>query len=89
VIAGLGGAGLFNLIYADSVETVIVLNQSAYRARNEHLIAAVQGARTHTFWSAPEVGGTSYRAHQSAWSFDFDLNGKELDRLLDGLGTGG
>ena len=87
VIAGFGGAGMFNLLYAQSVETVIVLNQSAYQARNEHLIAAVLGAQIHTFWSPPEVdhppGETSYAAHQSGWSFDFDLNGRELARLLE------
>ena len=44
VIAGLGGAGMFNLAYAEAVEHVIVLNQSAYRARNEHLYAAARGA---------------------------------------------
>jgi capsular polysaccharide biosynthesis protein len=87
VVAGFGGAGMFNLIYAQSLETVIVLNQSAYSARNEHLIAAVHGADIHTFWSRPEIdhppGEHSYQAHQSAWSFDFGLNGDELGELLE------
>jgi capsular polysaccharide biosynthesis protein len=89
VIAGFGGAGMFNLVYAPSVETIIVLNQSAYQARNEHLIAAVHGAQLHTFWSRPPrghpPGETSYAAHQSGWSFDFDLNGPELEQLLERL----
>jgi capsular polysaccharide biosynthesis protein len=87
VVAGFGGAGMFNLIYAQSLETVIVLNQSAYSARNEQLIAAVHGADIHTFWSRPEIdhppGEHSYQAHQSAWSFDFGLNGRELGELLE------
>ena len=89
VIAGFGGAGMFNLAYAESVESVIVLNQSAYQARNEHLFAAVLGAQLHTFWSSPDrdhpPGGYAYRAHQSPWSFDFDLNAGPLDQLIGRL----
>jgi len=89
VVAGFAGAGLFNLAYADSVETVILLSQSAYHARNEHLYAAVLGAELHAFWSKPErdhpPGRTSYRAHQSPWSFDFVQNAAPLDRLLGRL----
>jgi capsular polysaccharide biosynthesis protein len=89
VIAGFGGAGMFNLAYADSLETVILLNQSAYHARNERLYAAVLGAELHTFLSKPlhdhPPGRTSYRAHQSAWTFDFDLNAPPLDRVIEGL----
>ncbi len=86
VIAGFGGAGMFNLAYAQSVETVIVLNQSAYQARNEHLFAAAHGARFHCFWSRPKrdhpPGGFSYAAHQSPWKFDFDRNGAQLRRVV-------
>jgi capsular polysaccharide biosynthesis protein len=86
VVAGFGGAGLFNLAYAESVETVIVLNQSAYHARNEHLFAAVQGAELHSFWSSPLLehppGGYSQHAHQSPWTFAFEQNAEPLDRLL-------
>ncbi len=89
VIAGLGGAGMFNLAYAEAVEHVIVLNQSAYRARNEHLYAAARGAELHSFWSSPErdhpAGGYSRRAHQSPWAFDFEQNAAQLDRLLERL----
>ena len=89
VIAGFGGAGMFNLAYARSVETVIVLNQSAYQARNEHLFAAVLGAQLHTFWSSPDIdhppGGYAYRAHQSPWTFDVDLNAGALDQLIGRL----
>jgi capsular polysaccharide biosynthesis protein len=89
VVAGFGGAGMFNLAYARSVETVIVLNQWSYQARNEHLFAAAHGAELHCFWSRPNQehpeGGFSYHAHQSRWAFDFRTNGPPLRRLLDGL----
>jgi capsular polysaccharide biosynthesis protein len=89
VVAGFGGAGMFNLAYARSVETVIVLDQWAYQARNEHLFAAALGADLHCFWSRPKrdhpPGGFSYRAHQSRWKFDFASNGRPLSRLLEGL----
>lgn len=88
VVAGFGGAGMFNLVYARAVETVIVLNQWAYQARNEHLFAAVHGARLHSFWSRPRLdhpeGGFRYRAHQSGWQFDFETNGEQLNRVLAG-----
>ena len=66
-----------------------MLNQSAYQARNEHLFAAVHGARLHSFWSSPDrdhpPGGYSYRAHQSPWSFDFDRNADQFDQLIGRL----
>jgi capsular polysaccharide biosynthesis protein len=89
VVAGFGGAGMFNLVYAQALETVIVLNQWAYHARNEHLFAAVHKARLHCFWNRPlkdhPPGGFSYRAHQSPWMFDFDDNGEPLRKVLEGL----
>jgi capsular polysaccharide biosynthesis protein len=89
VVAGFGGAGMFNLAYAHAVETVIVLDHTAYQARNEHLFAAAHGAQLHCFWSRPNrdhpAGGFSYQAHQSRWRFDFDSNGRQLRRLLEGL----
>ena len=89
VVAGFGGAGLFNLMYSHAVEDVIVLNQWAYQARNEHLFAAAHGARLHTFWSPPHVdhppGGSSYRAHQSGWTFDIEQHQQPLHDLLDSL----
>ncbi len=89
VVAGFGGAGMFNLVYSQAVETVIVLDQWAYQARNEHLFAAVHQARFHCFWNKPArdhpPGGFSYRAHQSRWTFDFESNGEQLRQVLEGL----
>jgi capsular polysaccharide biosynthesis protein len=87
VVAGFGGSGMFNLLYAESLETVIVLNQSAYWGRSEHLFAALHGADTHVFWSEPEGGHPegSYEAHQAAWEFDVGLHRAPLTRLLDSV----
>ncbi len=80
---------MFSLVYAQSVETVIVLNRSAYHARNEHLFAAALGAHLHCFWSSPHLehppGEYSYDAHQSGWTFDFDRNERPLCELLERL----
>lgn len=88
VVAGFGGAGMFNLAYAERLESVVVLNQWAYEARNEQLFAAVHGAACHTFWSPPDLdhsdGQSSYRAHQSSWEFDLGLS-DELRSLLVSL----
>ncbi|WP_323792282.1 glycosyltransferase family 61 protein [Nocardioides sp.] len=88
VVAGFGGAGMFNLAYAQHLEAVVVLNQWAYEARNEQLFAAVQGAACHTFWSEPDLDhpadGRAYEAHQSDWSFDLGL-GDELSAVLASL----
>jgi capsular polysaccharide biosynthesis protein len=89
VVAGFGGAGMFNLVYAHALDTVIVLNQWAYEARNEHLFAAAHGARLHTFWSAPDVdhppGRSTYTAHQSGWAFDMAHLEQPLNALLESL----
>ena len=89
VVAGFGGAGMFNLVYAEALETVIVLDQWAYHARNEHLFAAAHKARLHCFWNRPvkdhPPGGFSYGAHQSPWAFDFETNGEQLRQVLEGL----
>lgn len=87
VVAGFGGTGMFNLAYARRLEAVVVLNQSAYEARNEQLYAAVHGVACHTFWSPPDIDhprdGRDYDAHQSDWEFDLGLS----DDLREVLGS--
>ncbi|WP_181310470.1 glycosyltransferase family 61 protein [Nocardioides campestrisoli] len=89
VVAGFGGTGMFNLIFATSRPTVIVLNQESYDARNEDLISGVLGCDLHYFWSAADQshppGEFSYSAFQSGWEFDFDRNEAALRGLLAGL----
>ena len=87
VVAGFGGSGMFNLMYADRLEHVVVLNQSAYWGRSEHLFATAFGVDKHVFWSRPDPGHEqgSYEAHQSNWEFDFAQNREALESLLTGL----
>ena len=65
VVAGFGGSAMFNLMYAENLEGVILLNQEAYIARNEHLFTSLTGGEVHYFWSRPDVehpeGGFSSR----------------------------
>lgn len=86
VIAGLGGSAMFNLVHARAAHTLIVLNHESYVARNEHLISSSRDWDVHYFWSQAAiqhpVNGYSDAAFQSPWSFDFERNGAELERLL-------
>ncbi len=89
VVAGFGGTGMFNMVFAEQLEAVVVLNHSAYDARNEHLFASVLGADSHFFWSKPDLehpaDGFSYEAFQSAWEFDLERNGAQLRETLRSL----
>ncbi len=89
MVAGFGGTGMFNLIFATSRPTVIVLNQESYDARNEDLISGLLGCDLHYFWSAADQdhppGEFSYSAFQSGWEFDFGRNESALRALLAGL----
>lgn len=87
MVAGFGGTGLFNLIFASQQPPVVVLNHAGYDARNEELITAARGSDLHTFWSEPDRpqprGGFDYRAFQSSWTFDVNGHGAELRALLN------
>ena len=87
VVAGFGGSGMFNLLYADALEHVLVLNQSEYWGRSEHLFATALGVDSHFFWSVPDGGhpAGSYPAHQADWEFDFAGNRELLESLLGSL----
>jgi capsular polysaccharide biosynthesis protein len=86
VIAGFGGSAMFNLMFAKSVETVILLSHEAYTARNEHLFTSLTGGDVHYFWSRPDVahpeGGWTFEAFTAAWEFDFERNGEDLARVI-------
>lgn len=86
VIAGFGGSGLFNIIHSRNLTNLIVLNQEAYTARNEHLFSSVIGCQVDYFWSTPDqahpTGGWSQEAYVSAWEFDFDRNLSQMDKLM-------
>jgi capsular polysaccharide biosynthesis protein len=86
VIAGFGGSGLFNLMYAEKLEHLILLSHEAYSARNEHLYSSLIGGSAHYFWSAPDIpqniGSYNWRAFVSDWSFDFARNRANLEKVL-------
>lgn len=86
VIAGFGGSAMFNMMYADKLEHMIVVTHEAYGARNEYLYTAVLGGQAHYFWSTPDipqlVKGYNWRAFVSDWAFDFDRNREPLESLL-------
>ncbi|MBC9732119.1 glycosyltransferase family 61 protein [Nocardioides marmotae] len=90
VVAGFGGTGMFNLVFARHLEAIVVLSHSSYAAaRNEELLAAVHGAEAHFFWSPPDlaegVDPTSYQAFQAPWRFDTERHGEALRRVLRDL----
>jgi capsular polysaccharide biosynthesis protein len=90
VIAGFGGSGLFNIMHARQLETLIVLSHESYTARNEHLFTALLGATVHYFWSAADIaheeGEWSSEAFMSEWEFDFARNRADLEKVFAGLG---
>jgi hypothetical protein len=81
---------LFNLMYAQKLEGVILLNHEAYTARNEHLFTSLTGGEVHYFWSRPDIehpdGAFSQAAFESDWEFDFERNAAELDAVVARLG---
>jgi capsular polysaccharide biosynthesis protein len=85
-VAGFAGSAMFNVLYAHDVETVIVLAQEAYTARNELLYTLVLGCDMHYFWSSPKLAqpgeGWTLRAYESEWSFDFERNRADLEAVL-------
>jgi capsular polysaccharide biosynthesis protein len=86
VVAGFGGSGLLSLFYARQVETVIVLNQEGYTARNEYIVSLLLDCDMHFLWSVGDIpqpeDGWSREAFFSAWDFDVERNIDELERLL-------
>lgn len=91
-IAGFGGSGMFNMLFARNLSIVIVLGQERYTARNEHLYTSVLGADVHYFWSSPDLqnpglaaDGSPRRPYYADWEFDFDRNEAALKSLLESL----
>jgi len=88
-IGGFAGSGMFNMLFTDSLENVIVLTHESYTARNEQLYALSKAKTIHYFWSPSDVkhprGGFSNDAFHSPWEFDYDRNGDALDVLLTTL----
>ncbi|MFS0867592.1 DUF563 domain-containing protein [Microbacterium sp. 179-B 1A2 NHS] len=83
VIAGFGGSGMYNSIFADHLDAMIILNSQSYSGRTEHLIGLTKADRVDYFWNPPlESEGADYT---SPWEFDFNRNGGALRALLASL----
>jgi len=88
-IAGFGGSAMFNTVFAEKLEHMIVLTHEAYTARNEALISLPLGVRMHYFWNQPRIahppGGWSTEAYKSDWTFDFARHRDELNDVVRSL----
>ena len=89
VIAGFAGSGIFHIALAGSPKHVIVIGSESYHVQNEQMFAAALGHRLELFLCRPDVPrGKRFesRSFHSAFTFDFEQDGRSLDRVLDGLG---
>jgi capsular polysaccharide biosynthesis protein len=86
VIAGFGGAAMFNVLFSAAPRAVLLLDHESYLAKDEQLFGLLSGAQVHCFWSAADVprveGSWDPAASKSAWEFDFARNRGDLDELL-------
>ncbi|MFI2103375.1 glycosyltransferase family 61 protein [Isoptericola sp. NPDC019693] len=89
VVAGFGGSGMFNTVFAENLEHMAVLTHEAYTARNEVLVALPLGVRLHYFWNQPRIqhppGGWSQEAYKSDWTFDFSRHKRDLNAWVRSL----
>lgn len=85
VIAGFGGSGMFNAMFAPQARMILISGDS-YNAQNEHLIAAVNGNELHYFWGQSQIPmpekGFSLAAFTSPWKFDLRRHRRALRRLI-------
>jgi hypothetical protein len=77
VVAGYAGSALFTLTFCAQPKRVLMISPESYTANNEYLIAAVLGHEFDVFWSVPDSGSLL-----SSYTFDFDREGRHLDRVL-------
>ena len=86
VVAGFAGSALFNLLFSQGLERLIVLTHAQYSARNEWLFGVCLADELHYFWSEPDtvagVGIRNAESFHSSWSFDFQRYGAELDEAV-------
>jgi hypothetical protein len=83
VLAGFAGSALFNMMFSERLEQLVVLSHEGYQADNEWLIAVMaEVPRCDWFFSPADVSGSSRAARISAWEFDFARNGHALKSLL-------
>lgn len=83
VIAGFGGSAMAGLLFAQRLETLVVLNDEGHAGHDEHLFMSISGADEHYFWSTPDEPDRGAWAPAAAWEFDFGRNAAELSALLE------
>ncbi|RHA38882.1 glycosyltransferase family 61 protein [Cellulomonas rhizosphaerae] len=86
IVAGFGGSGMFNMMFAPSAR-IIIISGDAYTAANEFLFAAANGNELHYFWGTstirpPKPGAYLHEAFQSDFHFDVHAFAPELAPLL-------
>lgn len=86
VVAGLAGSAMFNVLFSEHVEKMIVLAHQQYRARNEWMFASVLADELHYFWAPPDLragaGVDRVQAFHSTWELDLNRFGAELDAAI-------
>jgi len=85
-IAGLAGSGMFNMLFADHIDKLLLLSHDSYTARAEHMYASFLADEIHYFWSRADKqhphGKFDEEAFHSSWDFDFEGNREALDAQL-------
>ena len=79
VVAGYAGSGMFTLSLSGAPKHSIVITPESYRAQNEYVLAAVVGHRIDVAWCRTEEQTTG---QHSAFTFDFDREGRFVDEVL-------
>ena len=84
-VAGYGGSGMFNLMFAGEGKNVIVVASEAYDAVNEYLIVSALGGNISYFWCQPDIphpeSGWRLKSFMSDFEFDFERDGRLLDQV--------
>ena len=86
VVAGFAGSAMFNLLFSEGLDRLVVLTHEQYVARNEWLFGACLAEELHYFWSAPDTvagpGVPNAESFHSTWAFDFDRFSGELEDAI-------
>jgi capsular polysaccharide biosynthesis protein len=93
VVGGYAGSAMFTLAMCPDPKRVIALAPDAYTGRNEYAISALWGHRLTTVWSKSDVphppDAWTREAFWSGFTFDFEREGRFLQRTLADLGSSG
>ncbi len=89
VIAGFAGSGLFNICFASTPRTVVMVSHAAYTATNEYMMASVLGHDLVSVVSEPDrqrsADQPEVNTFQSSFTFDLEDEGHYLRGVLAAL----